>query len=84
VRLLSPIDARTPSYRDAWDCLHSGSLRPPTVGVHDQVQWPGLPFTWDFIFVSEDLAPRVRELRVDLTSDASDHQPMVLELDLQA
>jgi endonuclease/exonuclease/phosphatase family metal-dependent hydrolase len=84
VRLMSPVDARTPSYRDAWDCVHPGSPRPPTVGVHDQVQWPGPPFTWDFIFVSDDLASRVKEVRVDLDSDASDHQPMLLELDVEA
>lgn len=81
VRLLSPIDADTPSYRDAWDLVHAGMAHAPTVGVHDQVQWPGPPFTWDFVFVSADLAPRVQRLEVDMASDASDHQPMLLELD---
>jgi endonuclease/exonuclease/phosphatase family metal-dependent hydrolase len=32
------------------------------------------------VFVSDDLAPRVRGTHVDLTSDASDHQPMLLEV----
>jgi endonuclease/exonuclease/phosphatase family metal-dependent hydrolase len=81
VRLLSPLDADTPPYRDAWELLHRGALHPPTVGVHDQIQWPGPPFTWDFVFVSDDLSPRVRALHVDLASDASDHQPVLLELD---
>jgi endonuclease/exonuclease/phosphatase family metal-dependent hydrolase len=81
VRLLSTIDAGTPSYRDAWDLVHPGVAHPPTVGVHDQTQWPGPPFTWDFVFVSEDLSPRVRALHVDLASDASDHQPVLLELE---
>ena len=81
VRLMSPIDATTPSYRDAWELLHPGTVHPPTAGVHDKVQWPGPPFTWDFVFVSADLAPRVRRLDVDLASDASDHQPVLLELD---
>ena len=81
VRLLSAIDADTPPYRDAWDLVHPGVPHVPTVGVHDQVQWPGQPFTWDFVFVSDDLAPRVRNMRVDLVSDASDHQPVLLELD---
>ena len=81
VRLLSPIDADTPPYRDAWELLHPGVPPPPTVGVHDQIQWPGPPFTWDFVFVSDDLPPRVRVLNVDLASDASDHQPVLLELD---
>ncbi len=82
VRMLSPIDAQTPSYRDAWELAHPGAPHPPTVGVHDQAQWPGPPFTWDFFFVSDELASRVRDVRVDLASDASDHQPMLLELDV--
>jgi endonuclease/exonuclease/phosphatase family metal-dependent hydrolase len=81
VRLLSPIDADTLPYRDAWEIVHPGVPHPPTVGVHDQIQWPGPPFTWDFVFVSDDLSPRVRVLHVDLASDASDHQPVLLELD---
>ena len=34
----------------------------------------------DFIFVGEDLAPRVRAIRVDQQTQASDHQPVVLTL----
>lgn len=83
-RLQAPIDGVTPRYRDAWALLHPGVPHPPTVGVHDKAQWPGPAFTMDFVFVSEDLAPRVRALRVDATSDASDHQPVLLELDLGA
>jgi endonuclease/exonuclease/phosphatase family metal-dependent hydrolase len=82
VRLQSPIDASTPSYRDAWELLNPGLLHPPSVGVHDQAQWPGPPFTMDFAFVSEDIAARVKALHIDLVSDASDHQPVLLELDV--
>ena len=81
VRMLSPIDASTPSYRDAWELLHPGTPHPPTVGVHDQAQWPGPPFTFDFVFVSDDIAARVRDVRADVASDASDHQPMLLDMD---
>ena len=34
----------------------------------------------DFVFVSEDLKPRVCSLTVDSLTQASDHQPLVLEL----
>jgi endonuclease/exonuclease/phosphatase family metal-dependent hydrolase len=78
--LESPIDTDTPSYRDAWRLAHPGTAHEPTVGLYDKVQWPGPPFTFDFIFVSEDLAPRVTAVKVDTTSDASDHQPMLVEL----
>jgi len=79
-RLLAPFGDGTLPYRDAWEVVHAGQPHAPTVGVHDKVQWPGVPFTFDFVFVSDDLAPRVRDLRVDAGSAASDHQPMLLEL----
>ncbi|MFZ5504303.1 MAG: endonuclease/exonuclease/phosphatase family protein [Pseudomonadota bacterium] len=83
-RLQAPMADATPRYRDAWAVLNPGRPHPPTVGVHDKAQWPGPAFTMDFTFVSEDLAPRVKALRVDATSDASDHQPVLLDLDLAA
>jgi endonuclease/exonuclease/phosphatase family metal-dependent hydrolase len=79
-RLLATMDAATPSYRDAWEITHPGEPHAPTVGIYDKTQWPGPPFTYDFIFVSEDLAPRAKEMRQDPTSDASDHQPILLVL----
>jgi len=79
-RLLAPMDDTTPAYRDAWEITHPGEPHAPTVGIYDKVQWPGPPFTYDFIFVSEDLVPRVKEMRPDPTSDASDHQPILLAL----
>lgn len=78
--LLQPIDAVTPQYRDAWETLRPGQPHAPTVGLHDKQQWPGAPFTFDYFFVSEDLLPRLRAIEVDAVSDASDHQPMLLEL----
>jgi len=79
-RLLAPMDPDTPTYCDAWELAHPGRRNAPTVGVHDKVQWPGEPFTFDFVCVSADIAGRVRDVRVDETTDASDHQPMLLEL----
>lgn len=80
-RLLEPFeDARTARYRDAWQVVHGERPHDPTVGLFDKDQWPEPPFTFDFVFVSEDLAPRVRDLRVDPSSDASDHQPVLLTL----
>ena len=69
-----------PAYRDAWELAHPGRAHPPTVGVYDKEQWPDAPFTFDFVCVSADLADRVRDVRVDEVTDASDHQPMLLEL----
>ncbi|RJG04422.1 endonuclease/exonuclease/phosphatase family protein [Noviherbaspirillum sedimenti] len=80
IQLLQPIDAVTPPYLDAWTLLHPGTLHAPTVGLYDKQQWPGTPFTFDYFFVSEDLLPRLRTIAVDTASDASDHQPLLLEL----
>ena len=81
-RLLAPFDDDTPAWRDAWQVAHGeGTPHAPTVGVHDKAQWPEAAFTCDFVFVSDDLAPRVRDVRVDAGADGSDHQPLLLELD---
>ena len=79
-RLVEAIDAATPAYRDAWAIAHPDRPHEATVGRYDKAQWPGEPFTFDFILVTEDLARRVRDARVDAASDASDHQPVLLEL----
>lgn len=79
-RLLAQPDPATPAYRDAWQIAHPGRPHEPTVGVHDKAQWPGPPFACDFVFVTADIADRVRDVRIDGLTDASDHQPMLLEL----
>ena len=79
-RLMADIDAATPAWRDAWEIVHPGAPHAPTVGLYDKEQWPGPSFTWDYVFVSADLAGRVAALEVDTASDASDHQPVLVEL----
>ncbi|MGE5116581.1 MAG: endonuclease/exonuclease/phosphatase family protein [Betaproteobacteria bacterium] len=79
-RLTAPFDDATPTLRDAWELMHPGVPHPPTVGLYDKAQWPGEPFTFDYVLVSADLAPRVRALDVDAVTAASDHQPLRLEL----
>jgi endonuclease/exonuclease/phosphatase family metal-dependent hydrolase len=77
VALLQNFDDLTPPWRDAWALARPGWLHAPTVGLHDP---DGAAFTFDYAFVSADLAPRVRALRVDATARGSDHQPLLLEL----
>jgi endonuclease/exonuclease/phosphatase family metal-dependent hydrolase len=79
-RMLAPIDADTPAWCDAWEIARPGAAHAPTVGLYDKVQWPEPAFACDFVFVSADLAPRVRDLRVDAGTGASDHQPLLLDL----
>jgi exonuclease III len=38
------------------------------------------PACFDFFFITEDLEPRLETLHVNAISEASDHQPVWLEL----
>jgi endonuclease/exonuclease/phosphatase family metal-dependent hydrolase len=78
-RMLEPFDDGTPMLRDAWQVAHPGTPHAHTVGLYDTAQWPRA-FACDFVFVSDDLVPRVAGCHADASSDASDHQAMVLTL----
>ena len=68
------------NYRDAWLIAQPDRPRAPTCGIHDRVQWPNGADCRDFIFVTEDLAPRILKVSVDRDTAASDHQPVLIEL----
>jgi len=79
-RLTAPFDGNAvPALEDVWQTLHPGAAQPPTTGVHDRAQWPE-PFACDFICASADLHPRLEAIEVDGRTQASDHQPMSVEL----
>jgi endonuclease/exonuclease/phosphatase family metal-dependent hydrolase len=78
-RMLAPFDDGTPALRDAWQVAHPGTPHANTLGLYDTAQWPR-PMACDFVFVSDDLAPRIAAFEVDQASDASDHQAVVLTL----
>ena len=53
---------------------------PATFKIYEKEE-PGEPEQHcDFIFVSADLVPRVKAVRVDQKTQASDHQPVYIEL----
>ncbi len=79
-RIREPFDDGTPELIDAWQQLHPGQAHQHTNGVHDREQWPA-PYTCDYIFASAELAPRLHALRVDADTQASDHQPVLVELE---
>lgn len=72
-------DAYTPPFVDAWQSCYPNVPQPDTVGIYDRAQWPEA-FACDFMFVTEDLLPRVERLEVETVTQASDHQPMLLVL----
>lgn len=79
-RMLEPL-AGSPAFIDAWTTLHAGATPPHTAGLYDTVQWSNGPMTCDFVFVTEDLRARLRRCEIDAATRASDHQPIMLELD---
>ena len=61
---------------DAWQVLNPGKPRQPTFHLHDGTT----PYCCDYAFITPDLAPRVKSLRIDTATQASDHQPLILDL----
>lgn len=61
---------------DAWQALNPGKPRQPTFHLYDgEAQ-----YCCDYVFVTPDLVPRIKSLRIDSETQASDHQPVMVEL----
>ena len=60
---------------DTWSAAHPSEPHPPTVGVFDK-SWP--LYCCDFAFATRDLIADLRDVSVDATVDASDHQPVIV------
>jgi len=69
----------SPALHDAWSSRWPGVPHPLTLGLYDREQWPSA-MTTDFIYVTDDLAPRIADVRVDGLTQASDHQPVLITL----
>ncbi len=66
-------------YVDAWRAAHPGVPHPPSFRLYERA--PGeTPYCCDFVFLSRDLAARIAAVRVDPATQASDHQPVIVEL----
>jgi endonuclease/exonuclease/phosphatase family metal-dependent hydrolase len=79
-RITAPFDAGTaPALIDAWTLAHPGIAHAPSAGLYED-SWAKPPLCCDFIFVTADLAARVRDVAIDAQTQASDHQPVLLEL----
>lgn len=68
------------SWHDAWPLANPATMHAPTVGLHG-AEWPDRPYCCDFFWVAGEVCERVRALWVDTLTAASDHQPLMLELD---
>jgi len=65
---------------DAWECTRPRQPHDPTCGVHDQQQWPQGPHCRDFFFLTGSAIETARTVIVDVVTEASDHQPLFLDL----
>jgi endonuclease/exonuclease/phosphatase family metal-dependent hydrolase len=79
-RMGARFDDGTPPMFDAWTVAHPGEPHPATFKIYEKERPDEPELHCDFIFVSADLAPRVRAVRVDQKTQAADHQPVLLEL----
>ena len=65
-------------WMDAWQIANPQRPQPATFGLYDKA-FASEPYCCDFVFVTRDLAPRVAAMRVDAATQASDHQPVIVE-----
>jgi endonuclease/exonuclease/phosphatase family metal-dependent hydrolase len=78
-QILAPFGDGSENFRDAWSVLHLGETHAPTVGIHP-VDFVNQPECFDFVFITEGLASRLKAHGVDAETEASDHQPVWVEL----
>ncbi len=76
LRLEQPVAGYAPLV-DAWRALHGAAAHPPSFCIADQTY--GEPHCADYVYVSADLAPRVRAIAYDQDCRFSDHQPVVVD-----
>ncbi len=67
---------------DCWSLQNSRQPRQPTCGCFDQEQWPQGPHVKDFFLVSRNTSINTLRVDVDVATDASDHQPVFMEIAL--
>jgi endonuclease/exonuclease/phosphatase family metal-dependent hydrolase len=82
-RMQEGIAVGVPRLLDAWVLAHPGETHAPTAGVHEATFSSG-PECYDFFFVSDNLDGRIANVSVDARTDASDHQPVLLDLAMHA
>lgn len=66
-------------FADAWLSLHPDTPHPPSFCIADQTY--GTPHCCDYVWLSADLVPRLRDVVYQTQTRASDHQPVLVELE---
>ncbi|MEO8040057.1 MAG: endonuclease/exonuclease/phosphatase family protein, partial [Betaproteobacteria bacterium] len=76
-RMSAPFGGDPPAFIDVWSSLNPDIPNAPTAGVH----LDNLPRSClDFVFATSDLVPSLRRVEVNAATQASDHQPLLVDL----
>jgi endonuclease/exonuclease/phosphatase family metal-dependent hydrolase len=80
LQILAPFNDDIPSFYDVWSLLHPSTPHAPTVGIHP-VDFVDRPECFDFVFITAGLISRLKTCAIDSATEASDHQPVWIELE---
>jgi endonuclease/exonuclease/phosphatase family metal-dependent hydrolase len=69
-----------PTYSDAWCVANPEHTHLPTAGLIPSVYFEQAACL-DFVFITESMRLRLRQVAVDLGCEASDHQPVIVVFD---
>lgn len=67
---------------DSWKHSSSNEPQPSTCGIFDRAQWPQGGHCRDYFWLSKELASCKVDVSVDSDTDLSDHQPIILEINV--
>lgn len=78
-QMLAPFDNGIPAFHDTRSILFPDEPHAPTVGIYP-VNFVDQPECFDHIFITDGLKDRLKSHSVDAVTQASDHQPVWIEL----
>jgi len=67
---------------DAWRQCHADQAHLPTCGIYDSLQWSEGAHCRDYFWLSNELASCKIDFNVDTHTDLSDHQPIILGINV--
>lgn len=78
-RISSPFPGGAPPLLDLWPVRHGSEPHPPSFCLYDQTY--GEAHCCDYVFATPDIAERTIAVTYDLTTQISDHQPVLVEIE---
>ena len=80
LQMMSPLAGEATPFYDAWELVHQENSHDPTCGIYDHKAWPQGGHCRDFVFAAGDCVKQIKDFVVNTTTDASDHQPLLVTL----